>query len=307
MQCTGSRNAESARGRPVADGVTPECVEGAGGPPGSTVPGSTGRYIRITVSTSGRAVQLPCAPKVYLGRRDAAIGVLPDLDLTEDEGAEHGVSRLHAMLLCEGNQLLIADLGSRNGTLLNGSRLVPGSVRRLHNGDEVILGSLAMRVQFAEDVPASTRTETGEGMAAPATAADQAHHDAPPTWPAADSSSDSAGTLPDAVREFIDRYCVQLLDVRLILALYERRGTEVSFGELAGTLKCSLADLAVRLQPLVGDGIVLSRGPSTAVGYSLSAEVLEYGPLQALDSACRLESSRSQIEARLRQNARQRG
>lgn len=291
----------------MADSATPERVGGHGGPPEIAVPGGAGSCITITVATTGRGVQLPCAPKLFLGRRDAAIGVLPDLDLTEDAGAEHGVSRLHAMLLCEDDQLLIADLGSRNGTLVNGSRLVPGGVRTLRDGDQVVLGSLALRVQFAEDEAATGRGLPPEGMAAPGAPADRTPRELLPTAPAAAVWGDSARALPDAVPAFIDRYCTQLLDVRLILALYERRGTEVSFGELAGALKCSLADLAVRLQPLVGAGVVLSRGPSTAVRYSLSAEVLERGPVRALDAAYRVESSRRLIEAHFRQTSRRHG
>jgi hypothetical protein len=266
-----------------------------------------GRRITVVVSTTGRAVQLLCAPKAYLGRRDAAIGVLPDLDLTEDAGVDHGVSRLHAMLLSEGEQLLIADLGSTNGTMVNGKRLVPGDARRLHDGDQVVLGSLAVQMHFDEDAPAAVPATLGEEAVEQAAPADQGLQDVSPARPADAPGNALDDALPPAVCEFIDRYCVELLDVRLILTLYERRGVEFSYGELASALRCSLADLAVRLQPLVGAGIVLSRGPSTAVRYSLSAEVLERGPLHELHGAHGRESSRRLIEARLRQNARQRG
>lgn len=47
------------------------------------------------------------------------------------------VSRHHAEFLVEGDRLVVHDLGSTNGTYVNGNR---SEVAELHAGDEVIIG-----------------------------------------------------------------------------------------------------------------------------------------------------------------------
>lgn len=61
---------------------------------------------------------------------------------------EQGVSRQHALLTREGNQLFIRDLGSTNATYLNGNRLLEGRDYALRDGDEIILGRLGLRLFF---------------------------------------------------------------------------------------------------------------------------------------------------------------
>ncbi|TVY10115.1 DUF6382 domain-containing protein [Paenibacillus cremeus] len=52
---------------------------------------------------------------------------------------EEGVSRLHAEIVKEGDSISIKDLGSRNGTFLNGELLVPYRVHPLKEGDIIKL------------------------------------------------------------------------------------------------------------------------------------------------------------------------
>ena len=56
-------------------------------------------------------------------------------DITIDDPA---ISRVHAVLDRVGSTWLVRDVGSRNGTRVNGERLT--SQRRLHDGDELLLG-----------------------------------------------------------------------------------------------------------------------------------------------------------------------
>ncbi|MHB8193452.1 MAG: FHA domain-containing protein [Bellilinea sp.] len=63
-----------------------------------------------------------------------------------------GVSRRHARLIQQDQGYLLEDLGSSNGTFVNGERISTGV--QLKNGDEVRLGQ-AVKVQalrFARDV-----------------------------------------------------------------------------------------------------------------------------------------------------------
>jgi pSer/pThr/pTyr-binding forkhead associated (FHA) protein len=58
------------------------------------------------------------------------------------------ISRQHCLVRVAVNQATIADLGSRNGTLLNGSFLAAETL--LKDGDEVQLGPLVFRIIFDE-------------------------------------------------------------------------------------------------------------------------------------------------------------
>lgn len=81
---------------------------------------------------SGRGFILPLGPTV-LGRGQDADVVL----------ADSSVSRRHAELDAGAAKVVIRDLGSSNGTFVNGARLT-GSTE-LHDGDEVRVGSVVLR------------------------------------------------------------------------------------------------------------------------------------------------------------------
>ena len=93
-------------------------------------------------------------PIVLEGRREYFLGreaqeqQAPDVNLGLYGGREKGVSRRHASLRVDRRQLLLMDLGSSNGTQLNGSPLVAHEPVRLENGDEIRLGKLAFKVHF---------------------------------------------------------------------------------------------------------------------------------------------------------------
>jgi pSer/pThr/pTyr-binding forkhead associated (FHA) protein len=56
------------------------------------------------------------------------------------------VSRRHVLIIREGNLLKVADLGSTNGTYLNGVRLQQHQPRLLRTGDRLSLGELVLKV-----------------------------------------------------------------------------------------------------------------------------------------------------------------
>jgi hypothetical protein len=62
------------------------------------------------------------------------LGRHPDCDLVLDDDS---VSRRHASIAREGDRWLIVDLGSRNGTQVNGWRVAEAHV---FDGDELVLG-----------------------------------------------------------------------------------------------------------------------------------------------------------------------
>jgi DNA-binding winged helix-turn-helix (wHTH) protein len=78
--------------------------------------------------------------------------------------ASEWVSRRHALLQVDGDHALLEDLGSKNGTCVNGERLT-GPVQ-LHDGDEVRLGRGVVVLRFSSALVA-TRTESGGASKAP--------------------------------------------------------------------------------------------------------------------------------------------
>ena len=62
--------------------------------------------------------------------------------------ADESVSRMHARVYAHGGVLHVEDLGSTNGTFVNGRRLVEGQGVRMRDGDELVLGALTLRVEL---------------------------------------------------------------------------------------------------------------------------------------------------------------
>lgn len=90
----------------------------------------------------------PKLRRLVMGRADAHSPTQPDVDLTSYGAIEKGVSRIHAVLERSDDTLTLTDLGSSNGTHLNGQRLGPDQPRVLRDGDEIRLGKLVANIYF---------------------------------------------------------------------------------------------------------------------------------------------------------------
>lgn len=84
--------------------------------------------------------------KVVLGRKDDNGRITPEFDLTPYDGGQHGVSRLHAKIAYKDDKYMIQDLGSTNGTRINGNKLVPYQYMPLSDGAVLQIGRLLMNV-----------------------------------------------------------------------------------------------------------------------------------------------------------------
>src|SRR5262249_18736069 len=85
---------------------------------------------------------------VLIGRMDPHTGIFPDFDLTMHD-PQTKVSRKHARIFRQGEQFLIEDLGSVNGTIVNSIKLNSKSPRVLSVGDEVRLGGTVLKFMLA--------------------------------------------------------------------------------------------------------------------------------------------------------------
>jgi len=109
---------------------------------------STGSAVIIHIRDAVEPLMLQPAKRTLLGRADTTSPVQPDLDLTPYGAMEKGVSRIHAAVERSEDTLTIVDMGSSNGTHLNGQRLLPDQPRVLRDGDEIRLGKLIAHIYF---------------------------------------------------------------------------------------------------------------------------------------------------------------
>lgn len=86
---------------------------------------------------------------VILGR-SMAVESRVDVDLTNYDAINLGVSRRHALLRPEQDRLVLIDLGSTNGTLCNAIKLRPGRPHELADGDTISLAGLHFKLQIVK-------------------------------------------------------------------------------------------------------------------------------------------------------------
>jgi len=123
-------------------GAVPEKLPPPADEPPS-VPAGAGAELVVTAGTAaGRRLSLK--DELVIGRAVAGDGRLSD---------DHELSRRHARLARDaGGQLTIEDLGSANGTFVNGERLAGRQV--LNIGDSVRIGSTSMQLTHVGGTPA---------------------------------------------------------------------------------------------------------------------------------------------------------
>jgi hypothetical protein len=124
-------------------------------PPGLDVPMDTAFPARPTDAPVSLCIMdngeiLPLAnngrEEVTIGRVSEGQPVVPDVDLTPYRAYEAGVSRLHASIKLAVNGPVVTDLGSANGTRLNGKKIPPHKAQPLAHGDILTLGKFKLQV-----------------------------------------------------------------------------------------------------------------------------------------------------------------
>ena len=95
-----------------------------------------GRFDETEPETPPGSLMLPTGDRVPLGEYTVSMGRQHDCTIVL---ADQNVSRHHADVRPSGNGFLLADLGSTNGTKVNGTKIV--GTHQLSNGDEIGLGN----------------------------------------------------------------------------------------------------------------------------------------------------------------------
>jgi len=125
--------------------VTASLTESADDVPASYVPTA------ITfILPDGTCLTAPTTREITLGRHSRPEDPQVTIDLQPHQGHEHGVSRFHAMIVASSGAMVVRDLGSVNGTSLNGVLLQPAKSYPLKHGDLLALGHMVLKVAFVD-------------------------------------------------------------------------------------------------------------------------------------------------------------
>lgn len=91
------------------------------------------------VQVSLQEIQLPASQQPFTLGRQAGVNLLID---------HSSVSRLHAQIACVDGEYLLRDLGSRNGTFVNGKQPGSGTEHPLRHHDRVRFGDVQFRLEL---------------------------------------------------------------------------------------------------------------------------------------------------------------
>ena len=108
--------------------------------------GSASRRVSlVSFDLAHPIIGLELCGDVVIGR-----GTEADLDLTDCNAIEYGVSRRHAMLLVVGEEFQLVDLKSSNGTSCNNTRLKPGVPHCIQHNDILDFGRLQFQFRLID-------------------------------------------------------------------------------------------------------------------------------------------------------------
>jgi CRP-like cAMP-binding protein len=95
---------------------------------------------RLLHAKSKMEFRLAGGPETTIGRRDPVTGIDPDIDLTPVDG-QRSISRRHAKIYRRDGKFYAAEeIGTMNGTFVNGVRLETGVPVEIKAGDELRFG-----------------------------------------------------------------------------------------------------------------------------------------------------------------------
>lgn len=115
--------------------------------------------LEFRIVGTASTIQIRVSEVMTIGRGDPDRGISPDVDLGPHGGHVKGVSRNHAVITTKDNSITVTDVGSANGTRLNGFKLKANTPSLLRHGDELSFGQLTVQVLFAV-VPLATGDTT---------------------------------------------------------------------------------------------------------------------------------------------------
>ncbi len=137
----------------VVPTVPPEVVPPSPAPEVSRARPEVRRALRyaLTVEATDHRIALPEEGEIILGRFDPVTGIAPDIDLSFDDREAMMISRRHARISARNGRHFLEDLGSTNGTKVNGKMLRIGERVLLVSGDRIWLGNCLLTYDLIPD------------------------------------------------------------------------------------------------------------------------------------------------------------
>jgi len=103
---------------------------------------------RLVHDRSSMEFPLSSFAETMVGRRDPVTGIFPDIDLSPID-TQRSVSRRHGKVYRRGGKLYLAEeIGTMNGTFVNGNRLVKGVPAEVQEGDELRFGVVGLTLSM---------------------------------------------------------------------------------------------------------------------------------------------------------------
>lgn len=116
-------------------------------------PEYSGQEVMLFIPTTTNLpsyISLQSGQRITLGRSDPTSDQQPDVDLSLYDAFEKGVSRIHAMIECGEDAVVLVDLLSTNGTHLNERPIASDQSYILHDRDNIRLGKFVAHILFQE-------------------------------------------------------------------------------------------------------------------------------------------------------------
>jgi len=103
-------------------------------------------HTALLIVETNEIVYLEEKKEYTIGRVSEDQPILPDIDLSASKAYANGVSRIHALVKLNNNNLMIKDLDSSNGTRINSKKIYPKVEYQLNKGDTITLGKQKLKV-----------------------------------------------------------------------------------------------------------------------------------------------------------------
>lgn len=144
-----SRDAAAKLDAPPPAVEPPSVKAAAAAPPARVAPASAAPRAWVLKHPSGAAFALEGQEEFLVGRPDPVTGINPEINLGPYDVAR-SLSRRHAKVVVkEGRAFVREDVGTTNGTFVNGTRLTTGVAVELSPGDRIKFGSVEVGLETA--------------------------------------------------------------------------------------------------------------------------------------------------------------
>jgi CRP-like cAMP-binding protein len=138
---------DAAAALPMPSGVTVEQAAEPAEPAKPAAPQQSEALAYFISKASGNVFPVFKGDSL-IGRYDSVTGMTPDVDLTNEDSARN-ISRRHARLLVrDGKPFVAEEIGTMNGTYLNGHKLATGVLTPIADGDELTLCRLTLNFRL---------------------------------------------------------------------------------------------------------------------------------------------------------------